>query len=131
MIWNKELKQWDYDLSNPKEEDLYFQNWIGSREYVIDLLRKSKGWEQCNDGEFTYYATVVNGHRLMYRRAYGRTDGRKMYRLTDELADLLQLDNLETMKCMLQTIQFWRGWVSTERLTTALERYIDRMKLLP
>lgn len=131
MIWDRGQKEWIYDTNDPKEKDLYLQDWLGSREYAVELLSKSKGWEQCNDGEFTYYATVVNGHRLMYRRAYGRTDGRKMYRMTDELAKLLQYEDMEAMKWGLPTIQYWRGWVSTQRLMQALERYIEKMRRLP
>lgn len=130
MKWNKEFRQWEYDLSDPNEADLFYQDWLGSREYGIELLKKSKGWEQCNDEVYTYYATVINGLRLMYRKATMRPDGRKMYRLNDELAMLLQFDNLETLKTLLPTIQYWRGWVSPERLTTAMKRYIDRLKNL-
>ena len=130
MIWNRELKQWEYDFSDPKEKDICLQVWLGSREYAVELLSKSKGWEQCNDEVFTYYATVVGGHRLMYRRSSYRTDGRKMYRLTDELARLLMFDDLENMKYTLQSIQYWRGWVSTERLNEALKRYVDKVKNL-
>lgn len=107
------------------------EDWIGSREYAVELLRKARGWEQCNDGEFTYYATVVGNQRLMYRKTYGRTDGRKMFRLTDGLARLMMFDDLESMKCILPTIQYWRGWVSPERLTEALERYVEKMQRLP
>lgn len=130
MIWNNDLRQWEYDLSDPKEEDLYFQDWLGSREYAIDLLKKSKGWKQCSDEVYTYYATVVNGSRLMYRKATMRADGRKMYRMNDELARLLQFEDMQSMMCSLPTIQYWRGWVSPERLTTALNRYINKIKSL-
>ena len=109
----------------------YLENWIGSREYAVELLRKAKGWEQCNDGEFSYYATVVGNQRLMYRRATARSDGRKMFRLTDGLARLIMFDDLESMKYALHTIQYWRGWVSPERLMQALERYVERMERLP
>lgn len=128
MKYDRNLKEWVYDISDPKEWNLSITEWIGSREYAVDLLSKSKGWEQCNDGEFTYYATVVNGHRLMYRRTSNRTDGRKMYRLTDELASLLQFSDIYEMQCVFNSIQYWRGWVSTERLKKALERYEKKMK---
>lgn len=128
MFWDRELKEWVYDVSDPKEWEQYLSEWIGSREYAVELLSRSKGWEQCNDEDFTYYATVVNGHRLMYRRTSNRTDGRKMYRLTDELARLLQYSDINEMQCSLQSIQYWRGWVSTERLKKALERYVVKMK---
>ena len=86
------------------------QEWIGSREYAVELLRKAKGWEQCNDETFTYYACVVGNQRLMYRRNTMRTDGRKMFRLSDGLARLMMFDDLESMKHTLSSIQYWRGW---------------------
>lgn len=128
MIYDKDLREWVYDTSDPKEWEQYLSQWIGSREYAVELLSKSKGYEQCNDEVFTYYATVVGGFRLMYRRASYRTDGRKMFRLTDELARLLQYSDLNEMQCSLQSIQYWRGWVSTERLKKALGRYVEKMK---
>lgn len=57
-----------------------------------------------------------------------RTDGRKMFRLSDGLARLMMFDDLESMKHTLSSIQYWRGWVSAERLNQALERYVERME---
>ena len=103
------------------------EDWIGSREYAVELLRKARGWEQCNDGEFTYYATVVGNQRLMYRKTYGRTDGRKMYKLTEPLARMMGFDSFDSMRYLITTIQYWRGWVSPQRLKVALVKYISVM----
>ena len=128
MIWDRETRSWTYDTTDHKEWEQCLSEWIGSREYAVELLRKAKGWEQCNDEMFTYYACVVGNQRLMYRRNTMRSDGRKMFCLTDGLARLLMFDDLESMKHTLPTIQYWRGWMSAERLNQALERYVERMK---
>ena len=128
MIWDKETRSWVYDTSDPKEWEQCLSEWIGSREYAVELLRKAKGWEQCNDDIFTYYACVVGNQRLMYRRNTMRTDGRKMVGLKEGLARLLMWDDLEGMKYTRTSIKYGRGWGSAERLNQALERYVERMK---
>lgn len=106
------------------EERDWFQN-LGRRAYIFEELSRAKGQAVCWDGEFTYYSVTVEGRSLMYRRRTQRTDGRKMYLLTDQLAMLMGFDGLRSLQYLCRSIQFWRGFTSTERLRAAVEKYIN------
>lgn len=71
---------------------------------------------------------MFEGFSLMYRKRTQRTDGRKMYKLTDQLARLLGFDSYDSMRYLISSLQYWRGWVSPERLTEALYKYICSFK---
>lgn len=110
-----------------KEE---LQDWLthlGNRSYSLDLLAKARGQLVCTDEEYSYYSVMVEGFSLMYRRRTQRTDGRKMYKLTEPLAWMMGFDGLDSMKYLIRSIQYWRGWVSPQRLTEGLVKYISQM----
>lgn len=106
------------------------QDWLkhlGNRAYSLDLLAKAKGQLVCTDEEYSYYSVTVEGFSLMYRKRTQRTDGRKMYRLTEPLARMMGFDSFDSMRYLITSIQYWRGWISPQRLTEALVKYISVM----
>ena len=103
-----------------------------SREFVLEQLQKAKpvgGGLLCWDESYNYYQLGVLGRLLMYRQKRFKPDGRRGYYLTDELARALFFENLVSLKCCLTTLQYWRGFISVERLRVALQRYNDRQAL--
>lgn len=113
------------------DEDAEERNWfygLGRRAYIFELLSRAKGKEVCNDEEFTYYSVIVEGRILMYRKRSARPDGRKMYKLTDQLAMLIGFDSLQGLKYLCRSLQMWRGWTSPERLSAAVTKYIKAVE---
>lgn len=113
------------------DEDAEERNWfygLGRRAYIFESLSRAKGKEVCNDEEFTYYSTIIEGRILMYRKRSARPDGRKMYKLTDQLAMLIGFDSLQSLKYLCRSLQVWRGWTSPERLRAAVTKYIESVK---
>lgn len=98
-----------------------------SYEYILDLMAHDKPRELvCTDEAFSYYQLGVAGFWLMYRKNRLRQDGRRCYYLTDELARCLGFDSLHQMHFCLTGLQYWRRFVSVERLRVALDRYHQR-----
>ena len=99
-----------------------------NRETILSLMQTQKPIKGvlCYDEAFCYYSLGVAGFLLMFRRKKYKPDGRRGFLLNDELAKCLGFDNLEQLKYNLTTLQFWRGWVSVERLRVAFQRYDER-----
>lgn len=51
----------------------------------------------CNDETYTYYKIVLDGFVLTYRQTTHRPDGRRNYKLDDNLAQYLGYGNLHNM----------------------------------
>lgn len=118
-------------LSDREQDEMKERNWfhgLGRRTYIFDMLSKAKGEKVCNDSYYTYYSVNVEGVSLMYRKRTERTDGRKMYQLTDPLAMLIGFDDLGTLKYLCRSLQIWRGWTSPERLRESVLKYINSMR---
>ena len=92
-----------------------------SREIILWEMQKEKGDLLCYDEFFSYFTMWIDGRCLMYRKRTLRPDGRKSFMLTDELAAALGFECLWRMKYKLTSIQYWRGFVSIERLKIALK----------
>lgn len=118
-------------LSVIEQEEREERNWfngLGRRAYIFELLSRAKGQEVCTDEEYTYYSVIVEGRSLMYRRRTQRTDGRKMYQLSDQLAMLMGFDSFRSFVYLCRSIQVWRGWTSPERLRAAVSKYIESVR---
>lgn len=96
---------------------------IDSRAMLLERLQKAKGVKVCTDEVFTYYRVQIYGAYLMYRRRSFRPDGRKAYMLNDQLAKCLGFRSLSEMKYPLNRLQYWRRFVSVERLKVAFDNY--------
>lgn len=67
-------------------------------------------WEKprakiCEDEKYTYFEIVLDGFVLTYRRTTQRTDGRRSYKLDDNLAAYL---GYCTVRQMLDVMCFWK-----------------------
>lgn len=94
-----------------------------SREYVLEQMAKAKPAKLvCFDSDYNYYLLGVCGYLLMYRQRRFK-DGRRCYMLTEQLAKALNFGDLFEFKFYLRTLQFWRGFVSVERLRIAFAKY--------
>ena len=101
---------------------------IDSREMILTWLQNERGNLICTDDKFSYYQAYIYGRILMYRQNTLRPDGRKCYMLTDSLAKCLGFNDLYTMKYPLNTIQYWRKFISVQRLRVAFQRYDGDME---
>lgn len=101
---------------------------IDSRGMMLNWLQYEKGYLVCTDEKFNYYNVRVLGRFLMYRKNRFRPDGRKCYRLSESLAMVLGFDSLEVMGYKLTTLQYWRGFVSVQRLRVAFLKYDGRQE---
>lgn len=119
-----EEEQLKEDLRQERLEEQRWVSHLGTRSYMLYRLAQSKGQLVCTDEQYSYYTTMFEGYCLMYRKASQRPDGRKMFKLTEPLATLMGFDGLGLMKVCLTSLQWWRGWVSTQRLRQALEKYL-------
>lgn len=94
-------------------------------------MKHLKPLEQvAEDGHYKYYAVMVQGYSLMYRQNKYRPDGRRQYKISNELARLVGFWKVEDLMRYVDTrpiakckkhIQFWRGFISPE----ALQRHFD------
>lgn len=98
-----------------------------NREYALSQMAAatSKIGLVCYDEEWAYYEVGVAGYFLMYRQRL-HTQGRRCYLLTEELAKCLNFNSFADMRWFVPTLQYWRGWVSVERLRVALAKYDDK-----
>lgn len=119
-----EEEQWKEDLRQERLEEERWVEHLGTRNFMLYRLAECKGQEVCTDEDYTYYSVMFDGFNLMYRKASKRPDGRKMFMLTEPLATLMGFDTLGLMRVCLKSIQWWRGWVSTQRLRKALAKYL-------
>jgi hypothetical protein len=110
-----------------KEQQDWFHS-LDNRTYIFSQLSKAKGKEVCRDEHFTYYSLMVDGRSLMYRKRSDRPDGRKLYKLTDQLAMLIGFWSMDSMKYLCRGLQVWRGYLSPERLNVAVCKYIRELK---
>lgn len=90
---------------------------------ILYLLRQRNGTLICTDEIYSYYTVCIDGRYLMYRKRTLRPDSRKAYYLTDEFAKFLGFDGLYFMSVEITSLQYWRRFVSVERLTIALNRF--------
>ena len=97
-----------------------------SRELILWDMQHSKGDLQCTDEKYSYFSLWIDGRELLYRKRTLRPDGRKSFMLTDELARVLGFDDLYYMRFKLTNLQYWRGFVSVERLRIALKRFTNK-----
>lgn len=98
-----------------------------NREYILDQMQHNKYRELvCFDEAYNYYQIPICGYLLMYRQKRLRNDGRRCYYLTEPLAKALNFDSLFELRFFLSSIQFWRGFVSVERLRVAFARYDEK-----
>jgi len=100
-----------------------------NREIVLQQMANTRsvgGGLVCFDSDFNYYQLGVAGYLLMYKRRRFKPDARRCFMLTDELARCLNFQSLNDMKYFLPGIQYWRGFVSVERLKAAFLRYDDK-----
>lgn len=100
-----------------------------SREFVLQQMASAKpvgGGLICFDSDYNYYQLGVCGYLLMYRQRRFRNDGRRCFYLTEQLAKALCFDSLFEMRFFLRSLQFWRGFVSVERLRVAFQRYDNK-----
>ncbi len=94
---------------------------------VLWEMQKEKGEFVCTDEAFSYYTMWVDGRYLLFRKRTLRPDGRRAFMLTDELARALGFEDLEDMmRYKLPSLQYWRGFVSVERLKIALKRFKNK-----
>lgn len=91
--------------------------------YLLYIMQHDKPRELlCSDELFNYYGIGIAGYWLLFRK--GRLkDGRRCFYLTDRLAMCLGFENLQQMRYCLTGLQYWRRFVSVERLQVALDRY--------
>lgn len=94
-----------------------------SREMTLWDMQHEKGELQCTDEKYSYFSLWIDGRELLYRKRTLRPDGRKSFMLTDEFARALGFDDLMHMGHKLTGIQYWRGFISVERLRIALKRF--------
>lgn len=100
---------------------------VDNRQILLDRLQKAQGTKVCSDEDFTYYRVYLYGVFLLYRQRTLRPDGRKGFMLTDGLAMVLGFRNIAEMQYPLYGIQYWRKFVSVERLRAAFNRYNGRI----
>lgn len=101
-----------------------------SREYLFWCLAQQQPRELlCTDEQYNYYGVGICGFWLMFRRNRLKSDGRRGFYLTDAFAKCLGFEDLHQMKLMLTTLQYWRGFVSVERLRVAFQRYDERQMM--
>lgn len=95
-----------------------------TQDYLLTLMALDKPVNGyiCEDEAYKYFIMGCGGYLLMYRKKLYK-DGRRCYYLTDELARALGFANLWEMKWRLPRIQYWRRFVSVERLRIALQKF--------
>ena len=96
---------------------------VDNRQILLDRLQQAKGTKVCSDEDFTYYRVHLCGVFLIYRKRTLRPDGRKAYMLTDGFAMVLGFRSISEMKYPLYGFQYWRKFVSVERLRAAFDKY--------
>lgn len=101
-----------------------------SYEFILAQMAHDKPRELvCYDDQFNYYEMGCLGYYLMFRKNRYK-DGRRCYYLTNELAMLLGFESLYQMHYCLTGLQYWRRFVSVERLRVALKGYHKQIELL-
>lgn len=87
-------------------------------------MKKEEGALICTDEEYSYYSLSIAGRRLLYRRRRLRPDGRKCFMFTNQLAMLLEFEEgLVEMMHYVPELQYWRRFVSVNRLIKVLEKH--------
>lgn len=98
-------------------------------DLILEQMQHDKPRELlCTDEAFTYCNISIAGFYLMYRTTTHRPDGRRCYFLTNELAMCLGFHDLHQMHLCLTTLQYWRRFVSVQRLRVAIDRYHHRQE---
>lgn len=98
-------------------------------DFILTEMAQSKAKDLiCTDEAFNYYRLFVCGFHLIYRSNRLRPDGRRCFMLCNELAMCLGFESLHTMRCILPTIQYWRRFVSVQRLKISLTRYRNKQQ---
>lgn len=93
------------------------------RDYIMECMRKERGKLLCTDEDYSYYSLWVDGRSLLYRRITLKPNSRRAFMLTDQLAAVLGFCDLYSMKFRLTGLQYWRGFISPERLQAGLDKY--------
>ncbi len=100
-----------------------------SVKYILWQMAADKPRELfCYDKQYNYYGIGCCGYWLMYRKDRYK-DGRRCYYITDELAMALGFESLHQMQYCLTGLQYWRRFVSVERLRVAMNRYHQRQEM--
>ena len=100
-----------------------------NREYILQQMASAKpvgGGLVCFDEAYNYYQLGVAGYLLMYRRRRFKPESRRCYLLSEELAKALNFQSLYEMRYFMPTLQYWRRFVSVERLKVAFAKYDKR-----
>ena len=98
-------------------------------DYILENMQHDKPKDLlCTDEAFNYYRLFVCGFHLVYRSNRLRPDGRRCFMLCNELALCMGFESLNTMRCILPTIQYWRRFISVQRLQVALKRYRNKQQ---
>ncbi len=96
------------------------------RDYILECMRKERGKLLCTDEAFSYYTLFIDGRAMLYRRVTLKPNSRRGFMFTNQLAALLGFQNLHIMKFKLDGLQYWRGFVSPERLQKALDKFRNK-----
>ena len=97
-----------------------------NREYILQQMAKAKpvgGGLVCFDEDYNYYQLGILGHLLMYRKQRYKPGSRRCYLINDELAKTFHFQCLLEMRCLMPTLQYWRRFVSVERLKVAFAKF--------
>ncbi len=100
-----------------------------NREYILQQMASAKPVGSglvCFDEAYNYYQLGIAGYLLMYRRRCLKPDSRRCFLLSDELAKALNFQCLYEMRCLMPSLQYWRRFVSVERLKIALAKYDNK-----
>lgn len=102
---------------------LYYQ-----REYVLTEIAQARPnvGLVCYDDVWNYYEIGVCGYLLMYKQRRYKPGGRRCYLINDGLAMCLNFQDYYEMRWFVPTLQYWRKWVSVERLKIALAKFDNK-----
>ena len=100
-----------------------------SRDYILFQMAQAKpvgGGLLCFDEAYNYYQLGVAGYVLMYRQRSLKPEGRRCFFLSEQLAKALNFHSLYEMRYFVPTLQYWRRFVSVERLKIGLRKYDNK-----
>jgi hypothetical protein len=88
--------------------------------YVHRQLNNFDGIEVCNDEDYTYYNALISGRVVMYKQLSYNPTSKRLYFLTDKLAQLLGFWDAYHMKRELN-LKSGRRFLSVEVLKKKIE----------
>lgn len=98
------------------------------REYALTIMSQAKPnvGLVCCDNDWSYFEIGVCGYILMYRQRRHKPEGRRCYYLGENLAKCLNFQSYAEMRWLMPSLQYWRQWVSVERLRVAFAKYDNK-----